>query len=181
MKLRYRVVTLSFCPDLVDPDSMSVPFASLVVGKSDKGRWTAFAMGLDVKGLGLDPLLGAMLGDVPNLVRSHLDSAMKRVKGAADLSPELVLREFHEVLRTNIHVSSLSEEGTLDVDDVMKLSHLLFDVAADALRTQLEKQLDDVDRAPRTPSAPKVAPESLFEVPPAHMQWVPPTELPAAA
>lgn len=178
MKLTYRVVTLSFCPDLIDPNALSVPFAALIVGRSDKGEWTAFAMGVDVKKLGVDPLLGAMLNDVPNLVRSHFDSAMKRVSATADLTPEAVLREFHEVLRTNIHVSTLSDEQVLEVADAMTLSHRLLDVAITTISAQLEKQLAAVP-ARRREAAP-VAPESLFDGPPAYMQWAPPTSAAAS-
>jgi hypothetical protein len=173
MKLNYRVVTLSFCPDLVDPNAMSVPFAALVVGKQDTGEWTAFAMGVDVRKLGIDPLLAAMLSDVPNLIRSHFDSAMKRAAQKADLTPEAVLHEFHDVLRTNIHVSSLSEEQTLKAEP-MKLSHRLLDVAVQALTEQLKKQVPSARLPePRPTWRPKVTPESLFDVPPAHMQWRP--------
>lgn len=171
MKLTYRVVTLSFCPNMIDPHAVSIPFASLVVGKSDTGHWTAFAMGIDLKQLGIDPLLASMLGDVPNLVRSHFDSAMKRVKGS-DLTPEAVLREFHEVLRTNIHVSSLGDEQVMDVADVMKLSHQLFDVAVEAFRAQWKKSMPAKD-APEQGWAPRVDPRSLLDVPPSHMLWAP--------
>jgi hypothetical protein len=159
---------------------VSIPIAVLVVGKSETGAWTALAMGVDIKKLGIDPLLAAMLTDVPNLVRSHFDSAMKRVK-SADATPEAVLREFHEVLRTNIHVSSLSDEQHLDVADAMKLSHKLFDVAIEAFKTQWKASvhLPEVGLAPAW--KPRVDPKSLLEVPPAHMLWAPTTTVSVAA
>lgn len=179
MKLNYRVVTLSFCPDMVDPNAVSIPIAVLVVGRSDTGAWTALAMGVDVKKLGIDPLLAAMLSDVPNLVRSHFDSAMKRVK-SADVTPEAVLREFHEVLRTNIHVSSLSDEQHLDVADAMKLSHQLFDVAIEAFRAQWKVSVPASGVA-KPAWKPRVDPKSLLDVPPAHMLWAPTATVSVAA
>ncbi|MDP1824351.1 MAG: hypothetical protein Q8L48_13940 [Archangium sp.] len=179
MKLNFRVVTLSFCPDMVDPNAVSIPIAVLVVGKSDTGTWTALAMGVDVKKLGIDPLLGAMLSDVPNLVRAHFDAAMKRVK-SADATPEAVLREFHEVLRTNIHVSSLSDEQHLEVADAMKLSHQLFDVAIEAFKAQWKASVPTLE-LPAPAWKPMVDPRSLLDVPPAHMLWAPSATVSVAA
>jgi hypothetical protein len=72
----------------------------------------------------------------------------------------------------------LSDEKTLDVSDAMKVSHRIFDIAVDALQSQLKKQLDHLSHATARPAwTPKVAPESLFEVPPAHIQWVPPVPM----
>ena len=82
MKLSYRLATISYCPDLADPGATSIPIAVLAVGKSDE-HWTAAAVNLDAKRLGLDPLSSALLGDVPHFLRRHVDTAMNRVESPA--------------------------------------------------------------------------------------------------
>jgi hypothetical protein len=171
MKLSYRVVTLSYCPDLVDPNAPSIPFAVLVAGKTDTGAWTAFSMGVDIRKLGVDRFLAGMLGDVPHLVRSHFDSAMKRIKTEL-LTPEAVLREFHEVLRTNVFVSNLSDEVTLEVEDPLDLTGRLIEVGRQTLRAEVLRQAVPL-RSGVQPWTPRVDPATLFAQPPQVVQWEP--------
>lgn len=164
-KFSYRVATISYCPDLTAPDAVSVPVAALLVSRSAEGKWTAFAMGLELATLGLDPLATALLGDLPALMRRNLDAAMKSIDDPA-ATPQSVLRVFHETLRTSVHVSHISAECELQVSDAMSVAHQLLDITTQTLITELEA-------VARSLPAPRVDPQTMLAVPPAHVLWNP--------
>lgn len=170
MNLSYRLATISYCPDLTDPSAVSLPIAVLTVGKDD-GHWSAAAVCLDAKRLGLDPLASAMLADVPHMIRRHLDAAMKRLK--ADATPEIVLRALHESLKTSIHVSAISEPREVALPDPRRIATALFEKAFEVLAAALAHLSVQVGALPRLPWAPRIAPERLMDPAPEQLFWQP--------
>jgi hypothetical protein len=171
MKLDYRLATISYCPDLTDPSAVSIPIAVLAVGKDD-GHWSAAAVGLDAKRLGLDPLSSAMLADVPHMIRRHVDAAMKRLDTSA--STAAVLGAFRESLKTSIHVSEIGDSGEVEVLDPRRIAVALFEKSVAVLERALA-QLGEQLVAHLGPSswAPQVAPELLMEPAPEQLFWQP--------
>ena len=171
MNLSYRLATISYCPDLTDPNAVSLPIAVLTVGNDD-GHWSAAAVCLDAKRLGLDPLASAMLADVPHMIRRHLDATMKRL--SPDATPEIVLRALHESLKTSIHVSAISEPRKIALPDPRRIAAALFETAFDVLKTALRHLSEQVGATlPRLAWAPSIAPERLMEPAPEQLFWQP--------
>lgn len=181
MKLDYRLATISYCPDLTDPNAVSIPIAVLAVGKDD-GHWSAAAVGLDAKRLGLDPLSSAMLADVPHMIRRHVDAAMKRLDTQATTAA--VLRAFHESLKTSIHVSEISDPRVVEVAEPRSIAVALFEKSLVVLERALGQLGDRLIAHLGQPGwAPQVAPEKLMEPAPEQLFWqpTPPMLRPTAA
>lgn len=171
MKLDYRLATISYCPDLTDPNAVSIPIAVLAVGKDD-GSWSAAAVGLDAKRLGLDPLSSAMLADVPHMIRRHLDAAMKQLDTNATTAA--VLRAFHESLKTSIHVSEISDPREVEVLDPRRIAVALFEKSLVVLERALVRLAEQVGaHLGKATWAPRVAPERLMEPAPEQLFWQP--------
>lgn len=159
-QLAYRIATISYCPDLTDPRAVSVPVAALLVSRDANSKWTAVAMGFDLSHFGLDPLAEALLADLPGLVRRTLDTAMKSIS-TDGATPEQVLREFHELLRTSVHVSKISEERELHLADGIAAARELFELTTRELLSAL---------------LPPPAARPNLDVPPAYVLWHPALE-----
>lgn len=163
MNLSYQLASISYCPDLTDPDAVSLPIAVLAVGKAtdSEGLWSAAIVGIDAKRLGIDPLSTAMLADVPHMIRRHVDAAMKTL--APEATPEMVLKTFHESLKTSIHVSAISDRKEVEVKDARGLATALIDPAFVVLETSMRALLPsrDLERAPEQlfwqPASPEMA------------------------
>lgn len=173
MKLSYQLATISYCPDLTDPNAVSIPIAVLAVGKTSnaEGLWSAAMVGVDAKRMGIDPLSSAMLADVPHMIRRHVDGAMRKLTPAA--TPEMVLREFHESLKTSIHVSEIRSVQEVDVPDPRHLAQALMDPSFAALETSLQALSKTIPRLGQW--TPRVAPERLMTPAPEQMFWQPAT------
>lgn len=171
MKLAYQMATISYCPDLTDPNALSVPISVLALARED-GRWSAVAVGLDAKQLGLDPLSSSLLADVPHLIRRHVESAMKGL--APDVAPAGVLRAFHESLKTSIHVSHIGEAQTLELSDPRKIGEALSEQALVVLQQSLTTlALMAATRAATATWQPRVPPQELIEPAPEQLFWRP--------
>ncbi len=139
---------------------MSLPIAVLAVGKASNAErfWSAAIVGIDAKRLGIDPLSTAMLADVPHMIRRHVDAAMKKL--AADATPDMVLRAFHESLKTSIHVSAISERREVEVRDARGLATALIDPSFATLERSMH-DLAGLAQAPEQlfwqPTAPELA------------------------
>ncbi len=181
MKLSYQLATISYCPDLTDPNAVSVPIAVLAVGKSsdDEGFWTAGIVGIDAKRMGIDPLSSAMLADVPHMIRRHVDGAMRRLH--LDATPDAVLREFHESLKTSIHVSEIGAVHEVEVAEPRQLAQVLIDPSLATLEAAFKRLREALPR--RGQWTPQVSPERLMSPAPEQMYWQPagPTLVPVAA
>lgn len=179
MRLSYQLATISYCPDLTDPNGISVPIAVLAVGKttSDEAFWSAAIVGVDARRMGLDPLSSAMLADVPHMIRRHVDAAMRSL--TPDATPAMVLRTFHESLKTSIHVSELGLPREVEVPDARQLAQVLLEPSFAVLEAGL-KQV--AARPPRRGEwTPRVAPERLMTPAPEQLFWQPSTPEFAAA
>ncbi len=171
MKLSYQLATISYCPDLTDPSAVSVPIAVLAVGKTsnDEGFWSAGIVGVDAKRMGLDPLSSAMLADVPHMIRRHVDGAMRAL--TADATPDAVLREFHESLKTSIHVSEIGAVREVDVAEPRQLAQVLIERSLSTLEAAFKKLGQALPRLGQW--TPQVSPERLMSPAPEQMYWHP--------
>jgi hypothetical protein len=171
MRLRYRLATISYCPDLTDPSALSVPIAVLAVGKED-GRWSAAAVAVDAKQLGLDPLSTAMLADVPHMIRRHVDLSMAKL--GADATPDEVVNIVRESLKTSIHVSELSGHLEVEVPDPRRIAEKLFEKAAAVFEAAIRRVSREIlTRLPSGAWRPLVTPESLIDPAPEQLFWQP--------
>lgn len=171
MKLSFQLATISYCPDLTDPNAVSVPIAVLAVGKTsnDEGFWSAGIVGVDAKRMGIDPLSSAMLADVPHMIRRHVDGAMRRL--TPDATPDAVLREFHESLKTSIHVSDIGAAQEVDVAEPRQLAQVLIAPSLSTLEVALKRHREALPR--RGQWTPRVSPERLMTPAPEQMYWQP--------
>ncbi len=171
MKLSYQLATISYCPDLTDPNAVSIPIAVLAVGKAsnDAGLWSAGIVGVDAKRMGIDPLSSAMLADVPHMIRRHVDGAMQRLR--ADATPDAVLREFHESLKTSVHVSAIGAVHEVDVAEPRRLAQVLIEISLSTLEAALKKLGAALPRHGQW--TPRVPPERLMTPAPEQLYWQP--------
>lgn len=171
MKLSYQLATISYCPDLTDPNSVSMPIAVLAVGKTSNaaGLWSAAIVGVDAKRMGIDPLSSAMLADVPHMIRRHVDGVMRRL--TSDATPDVVLRAFHESLKTSIHVSAIGSGREVAVPDPRHLAQVLLEPAFSTLEAAFKTQRELVPRSGQW--TPRVAPDRLMNPAPEQMFWQP--------
>lgn len=171
MQLIYELATVSYSPDLTDPQGSSLPIAVVVVGRSIDGGaksiWIAAAAGIDAKQLGLDPLSTAMLADVPHMIRSHVDEEMKGI--SPDDQPTTVLRALHESLKTSIHVSELSKLVELTVDSREQAAKSVQDAAIYGLIDRIRAFPIESERA----WSPRVRPSELIDPYPEYTYWQP--------
>lgn len=164
----YQLATISYCHDLTAPDANSVPIAVLAVGKStEEELWSAAIVGVDAKEMGLDPLSSAMLADVPHMIRRHVDGAMRTLKPGA--TPEIVLRAFHESLKTSIHVSALSGRLEVEVAHSRGLATALIEPAL----AQLESAIASSQQPAPGDWTPTISPERLMDRAPEQLFWRP--------
>jgi hypothetical protein len=140
MKLRYRTAIIGFCPDLTNPNAASVPVASLLVGEAERERLGAAVVVLPSdKRLALDELSRMMLGDVPALLRRHLDEVMQALPFDAPL--EKILYSLHNGLRNSLQVLEISEETVLEVKEA-KFLRGIFEPVLDRGVAVLRKSLE---------------------------------------
>jgi hypothetical protein len=102
------------------------------------------------------------------MIRRHLDVAMREVTSAA--TPELVLRAFHESLKTSIHVSEIGAVQEIDVPQSRLLAQVLIDPSISKLEAAFKALSEVLPR--RGQWTPRVAPEHLM-TPPEQMFWQP--------
>lgn len=140
MNLRYRAAIIGFCPDLTDPKASSMPVASLIVGEAEGERLGAAVVVIPPeKEFPLDDLSRAMLGDVPALLRRHLEEVMATLPKDAPL--DSILHSLHDGLRNSLQVLEIGEEKSLDLRDVKFLAGVftpVLDRGIAALRKALE-------------------------------------------
>jgi hypothetical protein len=180
VKLAYELATVSYCPDLTDSNAAAVPIAVLIIGRlqeHERARgWVACAASIDAKRLGVDPLAGAMLADVPHLIRRHVDRTMAGLRCATDVRRVLVA--FHESLKTSIHVSEIADPVELEVADGKTAADRVLSAALEGLIKRIEK------RTKEGPGQhgwrPRVSPEELVQPLPEHIFWQPVSAAPAA-
>lgn len=173
MKLSYQLASISYCPDLTDPNAVSLPIAVLAVGKASNAEefWSAAIVGVDAKRMGIDPLSTAMLADVPHMIRRHVDAAMKKL--TADATPDVVLRAFHESLKTSIHVSAISERREVEVRDARGLATALIDPSFVTLERSMHELTGQLAQGLRAEWSPRVSPERLMAHAPEQLFWQP--------
>jgi hypothetical protein len=140
MKLRYRTAVIGFCPDLTDPAASSIPVACLLVGEAEGERLGAAVVVLPTeKQVALDDLSRMMLGDVPALLRRHLEEVMQTLPADAPL--ETILYSLHNGLRNSLQVLEIGEETSLEVKEAKFLQGVfapVLDRGVAVLRKSLE-------------------------------------------
>ena len=144
MKLRYRAAVIGFCPDLTDPAASSIPVACLLVGEAEGERLGAAVVVLPTeKQVALDDLSRMMLGDVPALLRRHLEEVMQTLPADAPL--ETILYSLHNGLRNSLQV--LEIELDIAMRDGARLAGILRD-STTYEQNERHQAKDDPHRVP---------------------------------
>lgn len=122
MKCKYGV--LSFCLDLTDPNSRSIPIAVVGVSvESSTPLWFLAAKSRlgDSIDIGLDDASRALLNSLPALIERQV------VESGSQVGPDGFLTWLHDRFRNSLHVSSIKERevnGELSANDVSELFRL---------------------------------------------------------
>ena len=114
MKLHYRKALVSFCQDLTNPESSSVPVGILLVAEGENGSLVATAAGIWAGILKLDPISREIITDLPQLIKRHLSEVRGSLGPNANI--DSVLFGLHDTLRNSLHVSGISETEALEVE-----------------------------------------------------------------
>lgn len=169
MELCYRYATVSFCPDLADPGSPSLPVALLMIATSGE-RMIAAATGWYPHN-DPDPITAALLKDMPRFLRAHVDEALS---AQSDVDSETLLCALQHSLRNSVHVSAVSPEMVERVDETApetlagtvtsKAISLFFGQMRDAGLYLLDQAAKSSEAAER-PSMPLVPPLAVWQLP----------------
>lgn len=164
MKLRYGYAVVSFCPDLTSPNVGSIPIAGLLVGEAGEHLVAAVAwLKLGEEVFRDDPILGAVMKDVPKLLRDHVDEAWQTVRRDRGTAEDLLF-SLQNALRNSIHVSQVAPfvEQDVDVGDNMGLvSNLLIH----ELNQRLREAIDSIIVPAQKASPPVLRPTRISTLP----------------
>lgn len=118
MKLRHQIATLSYCPDLTDPDATSYPVAVFLIGEmSSPGvpnvRLCALisSIGVDVP----DPLVRHLLHNAHPSLTSHIDDLLAQAPPQESI--EQLMQRFHDSFRNSLHVSQITPLVEVSIPD----------------------------------------------------------------
>jgi len=111
MKLEYRYAVIGWCPDLTDPSATAVPAGIVLVGTLDGTTHLAATLGGVISGE-LDPVSAAILRDVPDMIRRHVDDLLEQKPAPL---PHEVLESLHHSLRNSLSVLSMPGAQTKDI------------------------------------------------------------------
>lgn len=114
MKLTYSQATIGFCPDLTDPSAPPIPLAALVLARSEAGciAGVGYRLCLD---LDLDPIAGAVLEDVPAVLKEHMEETLDALP--LDTSLKDTLHQLHTRLRNSLSVLEVADEREIEASD----------------------------------------------------------------
>ncbi len=114
MILSYQSAVVGLCDDLTNPNASTTPLAVIVIGQCGGSHIGAVAY-RETAGLDWDPMTRDVLGDVPDLLQRHLDTAFKTNPRA---SLGAILRELYHSLRNSLHVVRIDEEQSVEVEGI---------------------------------------------------------------
>lgn len=141
MRLRYRYSVVSFCPDLTKGEATSIPLAVLLVGKSDTAGVAVIAAS-QTPPTGLDPISRAVIKDLVEVIKEHVDTSFDPDAIEGDVDPADVIHSFEQSLRNSIHVSFVSDERSLDAEDTAE------DIVPHAIKEAMQALKGAVRRQP---------------------------------
>lgn len=124
MNFTYQQAAIGICRDLTDPDAQSIPIAILLVGDLPAGGRVAVIVGTHPRGFMDDPLSRAVLSDIPNLLRRHVETAWDDLRHAGSL-PAL-FESLRDGLRNTLHVQRILPIQQVDLPGS---THLLVDTS----------------------------------------------------
>jgi hypothetical protein len=134
--------------DLTDPNARSLPIAIQLIGTVGD-EFLAGAMGKTFYG-GIDPIADALLGDLPRVLRQHVDEC---VEGELT-TPDQVLRSLAHSMRTTLHVSKISEVTEVKLATAPGVA--LAEALAARFNEEVEKPIQEVLReVTNVPNGPK--------------------------
>lgn len=139
MRVIHQSATISFCPDLTDPEATSIPVATLLVGAADGLRFAAVSAFVPASAAGLDPISAHVLLDVPTLLKEHVDAVLESLPEEAPI--EEILVKLHRRLRNSLHVAKISEPvqaelpvgGTTNAEAADQVAGRLLEIAVDQM------------------------------------------------
>jgi len=154
MKVQYQTATISFSPELTRPDARSVPVAVLLVGAAEEVRFAAVVALVPVSGTGMDPISYEVLGDVPGLLRDHVDRVMGSLP--ADAGIETILTTLHRRLRNSLFVSAIDPPAELELKDEMPetIALCLLGRASEEMQALLQNGSGRPSRVPSSAQPP---------------------------
>ena len=123
--LKYGYAVVSFCPDLTNPDSDSIPLAGLLVGEVEDDPVAAVAwFEISEAIFKNDPVAAAIMTDLPGVLRSHVDDAWTRLIDKSE-GADAILGEVHNALRNSLHVSEISPLTSVNVNEMKEVPGIL--------------------------------------------------------
>lgn len=144
MKLRYHIATISFCPDLLDPEGVpSVPMGVLLLGEST-GRSVALLVVNREPTLpeSLHGVIREIIQQFPAILQSQLESILHSDAGR---SIDTIMQVFEDSLRNSFFVSDLRMNQFVEVArPVVPVSeeNMLYQPSADAAAASIAAHFD---------------------------------------
>lgn len=114
MKVTYTNAVIGFCWDLTDAEAKSLPVAVLVVGTAENMAFAAVSSIAPSSPEDVDPISFDVLSDVPGLLKDHVAAALRTLD--AGVPVEKLLTTLHARLRNSLHVASIGEPESAEVD-----------------------------------------------------------------
>lgn len=115
MKLRYHIATLSFCPDLLDPEAASIPVGILLLAEAAGQGVALLAVDKNLPlSEALPPVVREIVGQFPQLVQAQLESILQSDAGA---NIDTIMEVFEDSLRNSFYVSDLQLNQIIDIPD----------------------------------------------------------------
>lgn len=144
MKLRYKYAVVRFCYDLTDPKGPSIPVGALLVGLSDHMGVAAATSFSDVMAKGLDPISSAIMKDLLEVMKDHVDQAF----GASDdVDVDDVLGTLQRSLRNSLFVSDVSSEHVIEAENAKEAQEKAVSALLDAYGSALVQATEQLTRA----------------------------------
>lgn len=112
-QLRYHIATISFNPDLVDPEAKGCPVGLLFVGETGTDAVALLALGHRPRFADrLPTVMRSILDDFPALMVAQLDEMLK---DQGSTSIDGIMEAFEDSLRNSFFVSDLKMNQYVDV------------------------------------------------------------------
>ena len=115
MKLVYWTTVLSFCANLTDPFSSSIPIAALSVGEFEEDRMAVLVeFPWNFEEMELHKLTQEILSSAGESIRSQVDRLM-------EIQPNLPMEDFvgelHHGFRNSLHISHIRESQEFELQE----------------------------------------------------------------
>jgi hypothetical protein len=144
MKLRYHIATISFCPDLLNPEAAaSVPVGVLLVGESSDQAVALLAVNREpALPAGLPDVVREIVGQFPLILQAQLESILHSDAGR---SIDSIMREFEDSLRNSFYLSDLHMNQVVEAKTpkvAVRKENLLYEPFTNAAAASIAAQFE---------------------------------------